>query len=108
MLFLRLDPKKAMLEVPLNRGSYTESERGLGFMRQGSKRRPLYGLLLLALAGVAIPANAAMAKTSTDPVSQRAQLKLTTTFPQLSIFIVRPWRLIREMTSSSRTCYWRC
>ncbi|EMG55061.1 hypothetical protein WYI_03689 [Ochrobactrum sp. CDB2] len=70
MLFLRLDPKKAMLEVPLNRGSYTESERGLGFMRQGSKRRPLYGLLLLALAGVVIPANAAMAKTSTDPVSQ--------------------------------------
>ncbi len=65
-----MDPKKAMLEVPLNRGSYTELERGLGFMRQGLKRRPLYGLLLLALAGVALPANAAMAKTNPDPVSQ--------------------------------------
>lgn len=70
MLFLRKDPKKAMLEVPLNRGSYTELERGLGFMRQGLKRRPLYGLLLLALVGVALPANAAMAKTNPDPVSQ--------------------------------------
>lgn len=38
-------------------------------MRQGSKRHPLYGLLFLALAGVAMP-GAAMAKTSTDPVSQ--------------------------------------
>ena len=65
-----MDPKKAMLEVPLNRRSYTELERGLGFMRQGLKRRPLYGLLLLALAGVALPANAAMAKTNPDPVSQ--------------------------------------
>jgi tetratricopeptide (TPR) repeat protein len=70
MLFLRMDPKKAMLEVPLNRGTYTELERGLGFMRQGLKRRPLCGLLLLALAGVALPANAAMAKTNPDPVSQ--------------------------------------
>lgn len=49
--FLAHGPQKAMLEVPLNRGSYTELERGLGFMRQGLKRRPLYGLLLLALAG---------------------------------------------------------
>lgn len=65
-----MDPKKAMLEVPLNRGNYTELERGLGFMRQGLKRRPLCGLLLLALAGVALPANAAMAKTNPDPVSQ--------------------------------------
>ena len=65
-----MDPKKAMLEVPLNRGTYTELERGLGFMRQGLKRRPLCGLLLLALAGVALPANAAMAKTNPDPVSQ--------------------------------------
>ena len=39
-------------------------------MRQGLKRRPLCGLLLLALAGVALPANAAMAKTNPDPVSQ--------------------------------------
>lgn len=39
-------------------------------MRQGSKRRPLYGLLLLALAGVAMPFNAAMAKTSIDPAPQ--------------------------------------
>ncbi len=70
MLFLRVYPKKAMLEVPLNRGTYAELERGLGFMRQGLKRRPLYGLLLLALAGVALPANAAMAKTNPDPVSQ--------------------------------------
>lgn len=70
MLFLRVYPKKAMLEVPLNRGTYAELERGLGFMRQGLKRRPLYGLLLLALAGVALPANAATAKTNPDPVSQ--------------------------------------
>src|SRR5690349_8520790 len=39
-------------------------------MLQGLKRRPLYGLLLLALAGVALPANAAMAKSNPDPVSQ--------------------------------------
>ncbi|MBC8717997.1 tetratricopeptide repeat protein [Ochrobactrum sp. Marseille-Q0166] len=39
-------------------------------MRQGSKRRPLYGLLLLALAGAAMPFNAAMAKTSIDPAPQ--------------------------------------
>ncbi|MBC2884543.1 tetratricopeptide repeat protein [Ochrobactrum sp. CM-21-5] len=36
-------------------------------MRQGSKYRPLCGLLLLALAGVALPAGAATAKATTDP-----------------------------------------
>ncbi|MFD1197789.1 tetratricopeptide repeat protein [Brucella gallinifaecis] len=43
-------------------------------MRQGSKRRPFYGLLLMALAGcltgVAMPANVAMAKTSIDQAPQ--------------------------------------
>jgi len=38
-------------------------------MRQGSKHRPLYGLLLSLLAGIAIPASGALAKATTDPVS---------------------------------------
>lgn len=38
-------------------------------MRQGSKYRPLYGLLLLLLAGIAIPASGALAKATADPAS---------------------------------------
>lgn len=38
-------------------------------MRQGSKYRPLYGLLLSLLAGIAIPASTALAKATTDPAS---------------------------------------
>ena len=36
-------------------------------MRQGSKYRPLYGLLLSLLAGIAIPTSGALAKTTADP-----------------------------------------
>ncbi|MEN5275967.1 tetratricopeptide repeat protein [Brucella sp. TWI432] len=39
-------------------------------MRQGTKRHSFYGLLLLALAGAALPVNTAMAKANPDPVSQ--------------------------------------
>src|SRR5690606_41907793 len=38
-------------------------------MRQGSKYRPLYGLLLSLLAGIAIPTSGALAKATTDPAS---------------------------------------
>ncbi|MEJ5018573.1 tetratricopeptide repeat protein [Ochrobactrum vermis] len=38
-------------------------------MRQGSKYRPLYGLLLSLLAGLAVPASGAFAKATTDPAS---------------------------------------
>ncbi len=37
-------------------------------MRPGSKHPAFYGLLLSLLAGIAVPANGAWAKTSTDPV----------------------------------------
>ncbi|AIK42878.1 tetratricopeptide repeat protein [Brucella anthropi] len=36
-------------------------------MRQGSKYRPLYGLLLSLLAGIAIPTSGALAKATNDP-----------------------------------------
>ncbi len=38
-------------------------------MRQGSKYRPLYGLLLSLLTGIAIPTGGALAKATTDPAS---------------------------------------
>ena len=38
-------------------------------MRQGSKYRPLYGLLLSLLAGIAIPTSGALAKATNDPAS---------------------------------------
>ncbi|EXU84577.1 hypothetical protein AX23_12060 [Brucella melitensis 548] len=42
-------------------------------MRLGSKHRPLYGLLLSLLAGIAISTSGALAKTTPDPV--RAQVR---------------------------------